>query len=122
MNKETAIQNEILLALSEAGALAWRVHVGKFRALNNPAQVISVGTPGQADVMAVVPVVITPDMVGQVIGVALAVEVKTETGTQQKAQKLWEHALKRRGGVYTIARSADQVGRILDRVRSIGRQ
>lgn len=105
---ETKIQNAILVAHSQAGALTWRNHCGAFRAMDNPQRIIKVGTPGMADIISVVPVKITADMVGKTIGVAVATEVKTATGAQGQKQKLWQHAYQLRGGIYLIARSAEQ--------------
>lgn len=112
MNKETAIQNEILLALSENGILAMRQMVGKFRPIYSD-HVINIGIPGMADIGAIVPTVITQDMVGRTIGVAAQIEVKTLTGTQQKNQRLWELAVQNRGGLYFVARSPDDALRKL---------
>lgn len=107
-NAETNTQAEILLALSQAGALVWRNQVGVFRAMDDPQRVVKVGVPGMADIIGVVPVKITADMVGKTIGVAMAVEVKTATGQQRQKQKLWQLAAERRGAIYRIARSPDQ--------------
>lgn len=106
--EETNIQSAILVAHSQAGALTWRNHCGAFRAMDNPQRVVKIGTPGMADIISVVPVTITPEMVGKTIGVAVATEVKTETGAQGHKQKLWELAFTRRSGIYLIARSAEQ--------------
>ena len=115
MNKETEIQNKIMAALSAAGCLVWRQHVGKFRALNQPAQVISIGVTGMADIMTVQPVTVTADMVGRVLGVAVAYEVKTAKGKQREAQKLWQYALEKRGGIYHVCRSDDQALKQFDK-------
>lgn len=107
-NQETNLQSEILVAHSQCGALPWRNQVGTFRAMDNPQRVVKIGSPGMADIITVVPVVITPEMVGKTIGITVATEVKTETGTQGHKQRLWQHAFQARGGIYLIARSADQ--------------
>lgn len=113
-NNETRIQNDIMTALSADGALVWRQHVGKFRPIyGDPNTVINVGVPGMADVAAVVPVTITPDMVGRTIGVYVGLEIKTATGKQREAQKLWQYALKKRGGIYLIARSVEQARELM---------
>ena len=119
-NCETKIQNQILLALSQAGALVWRNQVGVFRAMDDPSRVVKVGTPGMADIIGVVPVTITPDMVGKTVGVAIAPEIKTATGTQQHRQRLWQLAFEKRGGIYLITRSPEQatqqLASILERI------
>ena len=105
---ETNSQNSILLALSQAGALVWRNQVGMFRAIDDPNRKITIGTPGMADIIGVVPVTITADMVGKTVGVAVGWEIKTETGQQSHKQKLWQAALERCNGIYLIARSPEQ--------------
>lgn len=106
--EETNLQNGILVALSNAGHLPWRNQVGVFRAYDNPQRIIKIGTPGMADIIDVVPVVITPEMVGKTVGVAVAMEIKTLTGQQRENQQLWELALKKRGGIYLVTRSIEQ--------------
>ena len=107
-------------ALLEVGArpdvLIWRQTTGTFRAMDNPERVVKVGTPGMADAMMVVQVEVTPDMVGRKIGVAVAVEAKTLVGRQREAQKLWELAFTKRGGIYRLIRSAAD---ILEVVRNV---
>jgi hypothetical protein len=107
-NAETNTQNEILVAMSQAGALVWRNQVGVFRAMDDPNRIIKVGVPGMADVIGVVPVVITAEMVGKTVGVAVGCEVKTPLGKQRDKQKLWQHAMQRHHGIYLITRSPDQ--------------
>lgn len=115
MNTETAIQSEILIALSESGYLANRQHVGTFRTLYGN-RTVNVGITGMADIACVVPVIITPDMVGQIIGAYVEIEVKTLTGTQRQAQKLRELAVNKRGGKYIIARSPSEA---LDKIAGL---
>ena len=115
MNTETAIQSEILIALSESGYLANRQHVGTFRAMRSNAM-IKVGVVGMADISCIVPVTITADMVGQTIGAYVEIEVKTLTGTQRQAQKLRDLAVNKRGGKYIIARSPSEA---LDKIAGL---
>lgn len=108
-NAETNIQNAVLLAIgSRADCMAWRNQTGGFRAMDNPQRIIRVGTPGAPDILSVMAVTITPDMVGRTIGVAVGIEVKTATGAQRKEQAKWQQALERRGGIYLLTRSPEQ--------------
>ena len=81
-NQETNIMNKYLLHFSGAGAMVWRNNTGKFRSMNDPQRIVSVGQVGSADIIGVQPVTITPEMVGKVIGQAIAIEVKTPKGRQ----------------------------------------
>lgn len=118
-NKETRIQNECILQVgARRDVLIWRQHVGKYRHLNQPELVISVGSPGMADSLAVVEVVITPEMVGRKIGVAVAAEFKTPTGRQAEAQGKWQRAFEARGGIYRLVRSPDEMEQLVEDVQS----
>jgi hypothetical protein len=101
---EKNIQNSLIINLSQRGWLVWRNHVGVFRSYEDPKRLIKVGIPGQSDIMAIKPVTITADMVGQTVGIAVHVEVKTPTGRQSQPQKYWQEAVEKRGGIYVIAR------------------
>lgn len=106
-NAETDISHAILLAIGQRrDVLAMKRTVGSFRAMDNPARIVRIGTPGEPDIAAVVAVTITPEMVGKTVGVAVGIEVKTPVGHQRTAQRLFELAWTKRGGIYTLARSA----------------
>jgi len=101
--------NAILLQLSKDGCMVWRNNTGKFRAMNDPQRIVTVGQVGSADIIGVRPIVITADMVGKTIGQAVAIEVKTDKGRQSNAQKKWQIAWEKHGGLYVLARSPDDV-------------
>ena len=103
-NQETNIMNKYLLHFSGAGAMVWRNNTGKFRSLTDPQRIVTVGQVGSADIIGVQPVTITADMVGKVIGQAIAIEVKTPTGKQSQDQKNWQQAFEQHGGIYILGR------------------
>ena len=47
-------------------------------------------------------------------GRAFGIEVKTAKGKQRDAQKKWQEAWEKRGGIYILARSVEDVYRGLD--------
>ena len=47
-------------------------------------------------------------------GRAFAIEVKTARGQQREAQKNWQKAWEKRGGIYVLARSVEDVYKALD--------
>ena len=64
--------------------------------------------PGYSDLSGVVPVVITQDMVGQTIGVAAFIEVKTPTGRIRPEQQHFIDFMRSIGARAGIARSVEQ--------------
>lgn len=88
--------------------MAWRNQSGCFRAMDNPNRIIQVGQLGSPDVLSVVAVTITPEMVGKTIGVAVGIEVKTDKGKQSEQQKKWQRAFEKKGGIYLLARTQEQ--------------
>jgi len=120
LNPETKIQNRILLELSKAGCTVWRVETsgawlgkmvhreGDMVTLSN-ARMFQTGLcKGGSDIIGITPVTITPDMVGQTIGVFTAQEVKTKTGRATKEQLRFIEAVKKAGGIAGIARSPEE--------------
>jgi len=106
MNKETKIQNAIMLALSNAGCTVWRVETsgvwvgrkihsdGDTVTLANARMFLSGLCKGGSDIIG-----IAPD------GRFMAVEVKTDTGRPTKEQLNFINAVKAAGGIAGIARS-----------------
>jgi len=92
-NAETDIHNRILVALSAAfhpNGIFWRQNAGRIR--SDRGAWVSLGPPGIADI------------VGLIEGRAVFVEVKTEKGKQRKAQKAFQVAAEKAGGIYIVAR------------------
>lgn len=118
-NRETThVQLPAMLSVgARSDVLVWRQQVGAFRAYDDPRRVVSVGLPGMADLGAIVAVTITPDMVGQTIGVAVQAECK-HGGRQSAAQAGWQAAVERRGGIYRIVRSAGAMDELVADVQA----
>lgn len=102
--KEAVIQQDIRLALGmRDDVFLFRINVGKFRPLEGGQRVIQSAPEG------------TPDLLGVLNpGKAFAIEVKTERGRQRPAQISWQQAWEKRGGIYILARSVEDVYRGLD--------
>lgn len=99
---EREIQADILLALQARWprAVFFRRNVGGARIDN---QLVRFGLPGQADVA------------GIVNGRAVEVEVKAPGRYQTKEQRAWQAAVERAGGLYVLARSAQDAIEGLER-------
>lgn len=117
---EHNIQNKIRLALNEYGTF-FRANVGRgwvgdviskmggVLKLKN-ARPFSTGLPpGFSDLFGITPVTITPDMVGQTVGVFTAIEVKTPTGKVSQKQKNFIEQVKKNGGKAIVARGVDDL-------------
>lgn len=112
-------QNPALLAVgARPDVLVWRQQSGLFRAFDNPDRIVRIGQPGMADSAMIVAVTITPDMVGKTIGVAVQPEFKTLKGGQRENQQRWQIAVEKRGGIYELVRSADQMVDLVERVQA----
>lgn len=119
MLKEKNIQNASLLAIgSDPDVLAMRLQSGVFRSMDDPSRIVKVGTPGVSDSIAIVKVVITPDMVGKTVAICAAAEFKTLKGKQREAQVKWEQAFQKRGGRYRLIRSPQQMKEFIDEVKT----
>lgn len=111
---EKAIVNETLVALSAMPeAIVWRHNTGQAwqgkRLDTTPGQTIVV-RPGMVVLADARPVKFglegSGDVIGCIQGIPVAVEDKTLTGRQGKAQERFQAAWERAGGLYVLARSA----------------
>lgn len=116
-NAHTNLVRAGLVALSAAGHLAWDNQtgsgwVGKLigrtaagRTILEMARPISFGLPGSADIIGLLD-----------SGIGLAAEAKTGTGRQRENQRKFQAAWEKRGGIYVLFRSVDELlGAIRDR-------
>lgn len=101
---EAVLQQEIRLALGQRqDIMMFRINVGKFRPLDGGPRVIQSAPEG------------TPDLLGVISpGRAFAIEVKAPRGKQRDVQVAWQVAWEKRGGIYILARSLDDVYKGLD--------
>lgn len=114
-NAETNIQNSIIISIGQrADVLCWRNQTGAFRSMDNPQRVVHVGDKGSPDILSVVAVTITPEMVGKTVGVAVGIEVKTATGKQSEQQQKWQKAFEKRGGIYQVCRTPAEAIALMD--------
>ncbi|HHA2674725.1 TPA: hypothetical protein ACOECQ_000792 [Stenotrophomonas maltophilia] len=121
---EHAIQNEIRNELCDAG-MFFRANVGTAWASNevltladgtkmlrNPRPFSSGLPAGFPDLFGVVPVTITPDMVGTVVGVATFIECKSSTGVARKRQTDFGVTATSLGARHGFARCVEDARRI----------
>lgn len=101
LKSEANIQNQILIALSQAGCLVWRQDTGAYKDPKSGRLVRYGLCKGSSDVIG-----LCPD------GVFLAVEVKTATGRVRPEQETFIVAVKRAGGRAGIARSVEDALKI----------
>lgn len=97
---ERELQIEIRLALAKIqGLVVWRNNCGVAE-INGARIRYGVGNPGGAD------------LIGLYRGKFLAIEIKTPTGRQSVAQKMFADVVVANGGRYLILRSVDDVAGI----------
>lgn len=96
LKSEANIQNQILIALSQAGCLVWRQDTGAYKDPKSGRLVRYGLCKGSSDVIG-----LCPD------GVFLAVEVKTATGRVRPEQETFIAAVRRAGGRAGVARSVE---------------
>lgn len=93
--KESAIQDEIRLALGRVpGLVLWRNNIG-LAELHGRKVRFGVGGPGGAD------------LIGVYRGRFVAVEVKTPVGRQSEEQQVFQRLVEAKGGIYVVLRSAN---------------
>lgn len=102
--KEANVQNEIMVALSQAGCIVLRNNVGGFKAADGRVVKYGVGGKGGSDLICISPT-----------GKFMAVEVKTQTGRIRPEQLTFIAAVKAKGAIAGVCRSAqDALDLLLD--------
>lgn len=86
---------KILLRLSEAGHFAWANNTGAVKTEN---RYIRFGLKGSPDILCLTEK-----------GEFVAIEVKTGNAVQNRSQKNFEKAVQKRGGLYIVARSLEDI-------------
>lgn len=110
---EAAIQQQIRLALSAAGSVAFRNNSGAYQDKAGRLIRYGVGQPGGSDLIGWTPIVVTPQMVGQTVAVFTAVEAKAPKGRPTEAQLNFINQVLQSGGFAGIARSAAEAVEII---------
>jgi len=127
MSSELVVQQQIRLAAAKAGINMFRNNVGACQ--DQDGRVIRYGLMNDSaalnkqykssDLIAIRPVLITPDMVGQVLGVFTAIEVKSDNWVirindeHTQAQRRFHDMVTGSGGYAGFAQSTHDAMRIL---------
>lgn len=108
MNAETRLQQEIMLALSEAGCVVWRNNTGQAwlgKVIHQAGKQVTIT---DAHKMPFGLCVGSSDIIGiDKNGRFMAIEVKTPTGRASKPQIAFIEGVKAAGGIAGIARSVN---------------
>ena len=108
MNKETIIQRQIMIALSEAGHTCWRNETGRFwtgKVIHKDSSTVTLARPQMIPVGLCVG---SSDIIGLTKeGRFFAMEVKTAKGRASKEQKQFIEHVKSKGGIAGVVRNPD---------------
>lgn len=124
---EAVVQQQIRLAVAASGVDLWRQNVGacqdqsgrliRYGLLNDSKQLNQ--RFKSSDLIGIRSIVVTPDMVGQVVGLFAAIECKASDWTMRpgderaQAQQRFMDLVVRAGGMAGFARSVDEAKAVL---------
>jgi hypothetical protein len=125
--KESSIQHETRLKLgTEPDCVFYRNNVGQAEFVSPNGQVSRVQyglCVGSSDLISLVSVTITPEMVGKVIGRFTALELKVEGGRterdREEKQRMFRNLVNRYGGYSQVITDSQQVTEALARARRV---
>jgi hypothetical protein len=114
VNEETLIQNDIKFSIGRrSDTTCWRNNTGELK--DSSGRRVKFGLcEGSSDLVLLVTIKVTPEMVGKDIGVFGALEVKTPTGKPTAEQLNFIRHVNDRGGIGFIARSVDEASNKLN--------
>ena len=109
---EAAIMRQIQLHATKLGMRLFRNNVGV--AMTSSGSMVKFGLcAGSSDLIGMIPVEITQEMVGQKIAVFCAVEVKTKKGKLTKQQVLFLEMVNSMGGIGVVVKSPEDLQKAL---------
>jgi len=130
--RETNIQRQIMLALGSGPTRLFRnnvgtgwqgsmvEHAGGIVTLANARPLHAGLCKGSSDLIGWHSVVVTPEMVGRLIAVFVAIEVKSARGRAMEEQQRFIQAVRAAGGLAGLARSVDEARAILAQLTMYG--
>lgn len=108
--KESAVAKRILLHVTRMGGRLGRNNIGVATYPNGSVVRYGLFGRGAADYIGLLPVTVTPDMVGRRLGVFIAIETKRTRGGRVTAeQKQFMEFVRGHGGIAAIATHAEEV-------------
>lgn len=109
---EQSIQQNIRVQLGHGDVRLWRNNTGCLK--DQQGRFVRFGlATGSSDLIGLRKVTITPDMVGQEVGVFCAVEVKSPTGKPTAEQLRFIQCVRGFGGFAGVARSVEEAANII---------
>lgn len=93
--------------------VAGKIHVEPGDVVVRQARPLHTGHKGQYDIYGWQEVTITPEMVGTKVAIHVEIEAKQGSGRESPEQLSWGEAVRHAGGKAGVARTADDVARIL---------
>ena len=105
---EAAIMRRIQLQATRLGMRLFRNNVGV--AMTNSGSMVKFGLcTGSSDLIGMIPIEITQEMVGRKMAVFCAIEVKAKKGKLTKQQGLFLEMVNHMGGVGIVVRSPEDL-------------
>ncbi len=126
LKRESNLQRQIMLHASDAGYTVFRNNTGVAWTANErrrqgrdlllvDARPVHFGLiTGSSDLIGIRPVIVTPDMVGQTIGVFVALEVKTKRGRVTREQQHFLDHIAEQGGIAAVVRGVGDIPFVQD--------
>lgn len=112
MSSEQAIQQEIRLALGHGAMRLFRNNTGALR--DESGRLVRFGLcEGSSDLIGLRRVEVTEELLGQMVGQFVALEVKTARGRVTEQQERFLAMVRQMGGVAEVVRSVEEAKRLL---------
>lgn len=118
---ENELQRRIRLALGrEPDAVLWRNNVGVASFFAERIQRVEYGLcKGSSDLIGLVSLVVTPDMVGRTLGRFTAIEIKKPGGRSTQEQRLFRDLVLKLGGHAEIVNGEQGATEALKKAREL---
>jgi hypothetical protein len=108
--KESTISNHARLEASKRGYTLFRNNRGNFRTLDgNRIVQAGLSAKGSSDLIGYKKMLVTPEMVGKVVAIFTAIEVKSSTGKLSPEQQHFLQVVENAGGIAIVYKNVTDV-------------
>jgi len=110
---ESAILKRVMMEASKLGLRVWRNNTGALR--DQDGRLVRYGLcVGSSDLIGLIPVTITPDMIGQTLAVFTAIEVKAPGKKPTEEQAKFLAAIRKNKGIALLIDDEKKLKSMLD--------
>lgn len=111
--RESDILQAVRLRASQLGAIVWRNNCGAYKTAHGHYIKYGVANPGGSDLLGLTQITVTQEMVGKLVAVFTALEIKQPNKKPTPEQQAFIDCINKNGGIAAVISDPEQLNNIL---------